>query len=175
MPNHVLNEVVLHGVSLERAGQHVLNEAGEIDFGVLLPLPLHYWPGDVSTVHEKHFSVNHLDEARRVWGTKWNAYGQGDARYKSIREIDGSLVLTFQSAWNHPRGWICALFQTLKCNISAKWASEGGNGGIEEWDWPQIEKMFGDPWKLEEISDDHPEHRRLYELMHGPRDEEDGQ
>lgn len=167
MPNHVVNEIILHGIKLDAARPSILNAEGYIDFSILLPLPLNFWPGGVSIEEEKHFPGNHLDAATKTWSTKWNAYGQDSEHYERIVERAGSAVLTFQTAWNTPRGWICAVFQTLKCDISSAWMSEGGSGGLETYCWAALEKPFERPWKLEKISDEHPEYRRLYALLYG--------
>lgn len=162
MPNHVYNEVVLIGVSKEVAAPKILNAKGEVDFGVLLPLPLNYWPGSVGTKHEKAFPGTHLDAARTVWGTKWGAYGDPE-----LSERDGNTVVTFQTAWNHPRGWVCALFNTFECAIMASWISEGGGPAVRERYTPYAGTMKTPDWEAEEIADKSLEHKRLHKCLWG--------
>lgn len=161
MPNHVINEIVLHGVSLEQAAPHILDGEGKVSFAVLLPLPINFWAGSSGTQHEEAFPGTHLAAARSTWGTKWDAYGE-----RKAVEVDGSTVITFKSAWNHPRGWTCALFNTFHCEITAKWLSEGGSDGAAEYYKPDAGVM-GDDWRTEEIAEGTDEHRRLHKLLWG--------
>lgn len=162
MPNHVINEIRLHGVPLEKAKALMLDEAQSVDFSILLPLPLNFWPGSVGSQHEKAFPGTHLAAARGTWGTKWNAYGE------TIITEDGSdTIVSFKTAWSHPRGWTCALFNTLKCRITAKWLSEGGwSAHVEEYDWSQVSTGFGG-WTDAEIPEDSDDHRHLHKLLWG--------
>lgn len=163
MPNHVINEIILHDIKLADTRQHLLNIEGRLSFEVLLPLPLNFWRGSVGVEHEKAFPGTHLDEARKVWGTKWDAYGE-----PSVIENDAGTVIQFQSAWNHPRGWVCALFNTLKCNMTASWLSEGGAAAhVERYKWDGGGFLGGPSWEDEEIADFSPEHRRLHKLLWG--------
>jgi hypothetical protein len=162
MPNHVINEILLHGVKLEDCRRHILNEAGRVSFAVLLPLPLNYWPGSVGIEREKAFPGTHLDAARDTWGTKWNAYGDPTAE-----DTEAGTLIRFQSAWNHPRGWTCALFNTLKCEITVKWLSEGSSDGMEEkfvWD---AKGAYGPSWEHKRIPERSEEHRHLHMLLWG--------
>ena len=175
MPNHVINEIVLHGVTLEAASPKILNAKGEVDFGVLLPLPLNFWPGSAGSQHEKAFPGTHLDAATKQWGTKWGAYGDPTAV-----ERDGDTVITFQTAWSHPRGWTCALFNTFNCAITASWLSEGGWAGHIETYAVDTGLIGGPEWTDREIEDGSPEHRRLHKLLWGveafePEPEDDGE
>lgn len=161
MPNHVINEITLHGVKLEDVRQHLLNTDGRLSFGVLLPLPLNFWAGSVGKDHEEAFPGTHLDAASQTWGTKWDAYGD-----PKVEETEGGVFITFQSAWSHPRGWTCALFNTVKCQITAKWLSEGfSSGWVEKY---SVEDRHGDvSWLKEEIKEGTDEHRRLHKRLWG--------
>lgn len=175
MPNHVLSEITLKGVRLEDIQAQILNEEGFIDFEILLPLPINHWPGGVSKSHEDAFLGTHLDDARNIWGTKWNAYGQDEGgKYQSVVETEEGVVLTFQTAWNHPRGWTCALFNTLKCDIIAKWLSEGGwVAHVEEYNYSALKDLGGEAWKDTELEENCAEHRRLHKLLWGVEEFED--
>lgn len=175
MPNHVINEVTLHGVSLARAKPLIESDGCEIDFEVAVPLPVNFWPGNVGDRHKEAFPGTHLDAASKTWGTKWNAYGLNEGgKYESVREVDGSTLLTFQSAWSHPRGWTVALFNLLKCDITAKWLSEGGWAGhIEEYRFEGLEDMSIDAWTDTEIEDGSEEHRHLHKLLWGVEEFDD--
>lgn len=161
MPNHVINEIILHGVKLEDASKHLFDENGRLTFEVLLPLPLHFWAGSVGIEHEKAFPGTHLEAGRGIWGTKWDAYGDPTAE-----DTEAGVMIRFQSAWNHPRGWVCALFNTFRCDMTASWLSEGGWAAhVERYvakdKWGEIR------WIDEEIADGSPEHRRLHKLLWG--------
>jgi hypothetical protein len=162
MPNHVINEVLLHGIKLADCRQHLIDGDGKVSFAVILPLPLNFWAGSVGSQHEEAFPGTHLDAARDLWGTKWNAYGDPTAE-----DTPEGTLIRFKTAWNTPRGWICALFNTLKCEISVKWLSEGGGDGMLEhfvWD---AKGYFGPSWKHERIVEGSEEHRRLHFLLWG--------
>lgn len=162
MPNHVINEIRLHGVPLEKAKALILGENQSVDFEILVPLPINSWPGSAGSQHEKAFPGTHLADATKMWGTKWNAYGD-----TIITEDGGDTVVSFQTAWSHPRGWTVALFNTLKCRITAKWLSEGGwPAHVEEYDWSQVETGFGG-WTDTEIEDGCADHRHLHKLLWG--------
>ena len=175
MPNHVINEVVLHGVSLERAAPLITGKDRSIDFAVLLPLPLNFWPGSVGRAHEEAFPGTHLEAARKTWGTKWNAYGIDEGgRYVSVREDGGSTVLTFQTANGHPRGWTVALFNTLTCDITASWLDEGQAEGFREsYRSAGPDKEGANGWDYETIPEGTDEHRRLHKLLWGVEAHED--
>ncbi|MCF7645004.1 hypothetical protein KQ944_08015 [Bacillus subtilis] len=163
MPNHVINEVILHGTKLKDVQKHLLDHEGRLSFAVLLPLPLNYWSGSVGQKHEKAFPGTHLNAATTMWGTKWDAYGG-----TTIQETESGVVIQFQSAWNHPRGWVCALFNTVQCAITASWLSEGGAAAqIEHYKW-DCPTMLGQPtWDFETLNDGCAEHRRLHKLLWG--------
>ena len=173
MPNHVYNEVRLHGVPMDRAKQLIAAPDGKISFRYLLPLPLHFWPGSVGQDHEKAFPGTHLDAARKTWGTKWDCYGDPTA------EQDGEdTVIRFRTAWSPPRGWIVALFNTLDCQITSLWFSEGGENARRETYRPysQDDKWNTPDWKVEMIPPGNDEHRRLHKALWGveyfPADED---
>ena len=175
MPNHVINEVTLHGIPLDLAAPKILNKDGDIDFTVLVPLPLYFWPGSVSILHEKAFPGTHLDAARDIWGTKWNAYGLDEGgKYQSVLEKDGCTVLTFQTAWAAPRGWIVALFNTFECDITSKWLSEGGWAAhVEKYDHAALAELGGEAWKDTTLEDGSPEQKHLHKLLWGVEEFED--
>lgn len=162
MPNHVINEVLLHGRTLADCQKHLFNAKGELSFAVLLPLPLNFWPGSAGAAEEKAFPGTHLDAARETWGTKWDAY-----EVQPVDITDDGIVLRFQTAWDHPRGWVCAVFNTLGCDITASWLSDGGGPGHVE-----MYRMSGDGWReghrtwsAAEVEEGSPAHRHLYRLL----------
>lgn len=169
MPNHVINEIVLHGVSLDRCRDKIVNPEGRLDFSILVPLPINFWAGSVGKEHEESFPGSHLDAARAQWGTKWNAYGLDD---DSVAERDGSTVLTFQTAWSHPRGWTVAIFNTFRCDITASWLSEGGWAGRVE-SYRINHGIMGDDWQVTTVEEGSDEYRRLHKLLWGVEEFED--
>lgn len=163
MPNHVINEILLHGVKLDDCRKHIFNAEGRISFAVLLPLPLNFWAGSVGREHENAFPGTHLDAARQTWGTKWDAYGGPTAE-----DTEAGTLIRFQTAWNHPRGWTCAVFNTLKCEITASWFDEGAlSAFVERYDPEPASFCIGESWKQEEFAEGTSEHRRLHKLLFG--------
>ena len=160
MPNHVYNEVRLHGVSLADVDRKLCRRDGVLSFAVLLPLPVNYWPGCVSSAHEAAFPGTQLQAARDTWGTKWDCYGD-----PSVEQDELDVVIKFQSAWTPPRGWIVALFNILKCQITSLWISEGQEAANRE------DYTFSGPdnptWNCRTIQPGSSEHRRLHERLWG--------
>ena len=138
----------------------------KIDFETLLPLPLQFWPGSVGTEHEKTFPGTHLDAAREVWGTKWNAYGLDEGKYESVVVGDGFITLTFKTANSPPMGWIMALFNTLKGRMILTWLNEGcAEAVVDAFDYSKIEDWGGSAWDRQTAPED--ETRRLRKLYWG--------
>lgn len=164
MPNHIFSEIRLHSVPLTEAMKLIADDTGKITFTKLLPLPLHFWPGSVGTKHEKAFPGTWLDAARATWGTKWDCYGDPEAKQ------DGEdTVIRFRTAWNTPRGWTVALFNTLNCQITVLWLDEGQTNAIREVYAPDMGKKFsmGPSWRQETIPAGTDEHRRLHKCLWG--------
>lgn len=123
MPNHVLNEVVIHYADeAERAAivAVVAPDVSRIDFNLLLPRPLNIWWGDVSAKHRQAFREPALDWCAANWGTKWNAYAP-----MSIHAGSGKLTLYFTTAWAPPLRWILALFNWFSTPIDYAYLDEG--------------------------------------------------
>lgn len=167
MPNHVINEVIIvAGDKADAIMSDLLNTEGDIDFSVLLPIPLNYWQGSVSMDHEKAFAWSALDWCRTNWGTKWNAYGLDEGRkHNSVTHRDGEIVLTFQTAWGPPRGWLVAIFNKHNVPIVNIWLSEGGFDARVETFTPDDGGAFGPEWKHAECGE--IETRRLHKLLWG--------
>lgn len=123
MPNHVSNEVVFDGISEAQAEMIldlVRNQKGDIDFSILLPIPLNCWMGSVGAEHKKVFPNNALEWCTANWSTKWDAYGKQSVTYE-----DRCLALRFQTAWRAPYGWMCALFNKGGIGFRYGYFSEG--------------------------------------------------
>lgn len=164
MPNHIVNEIRLHSVHASAARAIVSSDEQAIDFGKLLPLPLNYWPGSVSSLHEKAFPGTQLDAAIKTWGTKWNAYALSD---DSLRQDGDDTVLTFETAWSPPRGWVVAVFNTLECDITHHWQDEGSEAvHCEKYTFGD-RSIFFPKWTAEEVEMGSADHRRLYKLQWG--------
>lgn len=165
MPNHIVNEIRLHGVDAERVRAIASGPERVIDFEKLLPLPLNFWPSSVSMDHEQAFPGTHLDAATQTWGTKWNAYALSD---DSLRQVGDDTILTFETAWAPPRGWVVAVFSKLKCDITHHWQDEGSDDVHRE-----IYTFTGDgsisfpKWVSEVVDQGSDDHRRLYKLQWG--------
>lgn len=166
MPNHIVNEIRLHEVSIIRVAPLIRGKNSGIDFGVLVPLPINYWVGSTSREHEEAFPGTWLNAARSQWGTKWNAYAVND---ESVREDNGDTVLTFETAWSPPRGWVVALFNTLGCRITHFWQDEGADCVWRETYLPPNASRYdgGPEWTGETVEHEGADYRRLYKLQWG--------
>jgi hypothetical protein len=160
MPNHIYSEIRLHCVDLGKVNPLVLNADGKISFRVLLPLPLHFWPGSVSRAHEEAFPGTHLDAAMATWGTKWDAYGE-----PAISQDGADVLITLKTAWETPRGWTVALFNSLGCDITCNWMDEGQEAARRETytTCPQL----GPKWDQTIIGTTTDDHRRLHKGLWG--------
>lgn len=160
MPNNVINEITLHNMTFDQIKDKTINSDGRVDFSILLPLPLNSWAGSVSVAEEEAFPSTHLADARNIWGTKWNAYGM-----QPTREKNGNVIFTFETAWSHPRPWVCAVFNTFECDITAKWLSEGfADAQIETY---HDHKTQGPKWKAQKHLNGTQEQRYLHKLLWG--------
>jgi hypothetical protein len=162
MPNHIQNVITLHDTPLRKVGHLLFNSEAEIDFNQLLPLPLNCWRGSVGREHEEAFPFTGLAEARRTWGTKWNAYGNPEAK-----DVLGSTIITLQTAWSHPRGWVVALFNSLNCRITAEWLDEGSDHAWREIYLPEGGLLGGPSWAKEKLEEGSADHKRLHLLLWG--------
>lgn len=163
MPNHCINELVFRNLSPQSRDalfDKTLSD-GEIDFNVLLPIPLNAWMGSVGLNHENAFKITALDWCTENWGTKWGPYGG-----PKIEETADSITFTFRTAWRPPYGWIVAIFNSVKIDFDHNWFSEGGAPARHgQFRWSEMEKSFGNPWT--EIDATELEHRRLHKMLFG--------
>lgn len=167
MPNHVINEIVIEGDAalFDRVLAKVSTEQSPIDFEGLLPSPLNAWRYGQSTKHEKAFPIMEMDWTRANWGTKWNAYGLDEGgKYQSVVRTDNRLVLTFQTAWGAPMGWLLALHNQFKLPFSYGYLSEGGSSARVGW-FKVPDNWAAEPWDEKDAT---PEQgRRLHKLLWG--------
>lgn len=164
MPNHVINEIIFRNVDVAKQNEMLVmirNGLGEVDFEILVPIPINVWRGSVGEKHEKAFRQNALDWARLNWGTKWNAYEQ-----KPIERTDDTLILRFKTAWGPPYGWLCAIFNFFKLPFEHNWLSEGHDRGVcGKFNWSRMDDLGGEPWNEEPA--DEAMHRHLHKLLWG--------
>jgi len=171
MPNHIINEVILHAdpAKIEPICVKTINKNNNIDFGILVPLPVNHWPGSVGLTHKEAFPGIHLDDATKMWGTKWNAYGQDETGYyKYVIEPSGKIIFTFQTAWSPPRGWIVAIFNTFQIDITHHWLDEGCSDAItEKYNFKALGEMFAKPnaWEMSAATESIRKH--LHKLLWG--------
>lgn len=158
MPNHVTNEVRLHDVDFISTKPLIGGKNGAIDFETLVPLSINFWPGNVGREHQHAFPGTHLDEARAIWGTKWNAYHLGE---DAVWKDGGDMVLTFDTAWSPPRGWIVALFNTLECKITHLWKDEGSDEVFREVYTPDNGTALGPRWDVTKVKPEEDGFARL--------------
>lgn len=174
MPSHSLNELRIYNTTIEALHGVALNDDNFVDFELLLPTPLNCWQGNEGSDHEENFPGLAMRWAIDNWGTKWNAYGEGgpEGRYETVVQDGDDVLLTFQTAWHLPRGWVCALFNKTDKRITASWLSEGGVAAHVEKFWIE-DNMNGRQWVANEIAEGTPEHRRLHKLLWGVEEFED--
>ena len=58
MPNHIISEVRFENVTQEQADEikrTVFDSNGEVDFNLLVPMPLNIWQGDCNDKHNRMF------------------------------------------------------------------------------------------------------------------------
>lgn len=164
MPNHVINEVIIKVAKekQENVLSKILNADEEIDFEILLPIPLNCWQGGLGTLEKQVSPFNWYDWCIKNWGTKWNAYGQ-DMHYENIVQEDNKLTLTFQTAWSPPYGWLIALFNSFEYNIEVVTLDEGDGVAIRHYFVPY--GRVGRRYEKEEITDE-KEITRLMNLIY---------
>lgn len=150
MPNHIYTEVCipLETDKLQQMRSLICNDKGEIDFEILLPIPLNYWQGSVGSKHKEKFAGNGLDWCSEHWGTKWNAYGPASTDYEA-----GCLILRMKTAWSTPRGWMCALFNKTHASFTYRYLNEGDaqarsgyfkmtpENAMSDMDWDEKESL----------------------------------
>lgn len=152
MPNYVINEVIFPNVNQEQQAAilaKVNGKWGPIDFETLLPVPINYWKGDTTLIHDQVFPGVALDWCTKNWSTKWNAVAlfvlPGEAeRYQQIVQTETSLTLTFLTAWSPACGWIVALFNTFHLEIVHNWLNEEDSVGYT--DHYYLEGAHGEEW-----------------------------
>jgi hypothetical protein len=163
MPNHVVNEIIWTGITAQQRAAILsvaLNAAGEIDFGIIVPMPLNIWQGSVGLQHEKTFKRTGLDWASENWGTKWNAYSQ-----LPIEQEHGRLRLVFETAWSPPYPWLAALLNRFGLAFDHNWLSEGREIGRVGRFEPNG-KFGGPEWTERDAEGEMQQH--LYALQWGP-------
>ena len=112
MPNHITNKLTIKGekdqvmkvlyfIKVEKDIDKELNGIGTIDFNKITPMPKWVYGSSpdvmgISMKDEEKYGVGNtsIEWARENWGTKWNAYSQGD-----IRNTENTIY--FQTAWNN--------------------------------------------------------------------------
>jgi hypothetical protein len=173
MPNHVINEIIINVPAEKQAAiLEKIKGKNDIDFSVLLPLPLNIWMGSVGSEHTATFPDTALDWSTKNWGTKWNAYGLYNSEiYKPIVLTENSITLTFQTAWRPPFGWIVALFNHFKISFKHNYLSEDDDGGHSDFYVYQPEDKWSSvEWVREKAT--HEIYDRLYQYLWGELDRE---
>lgn len=169
MPNHVINEIIFARPADEHAAilAHACNAKGEVDFNLLVPMPLTVWRGNVGAKHTAAFGRENigLDWARTYWGTKWNAYGQ-----LPVEADKNTVILRFQTAWSPPYPWLVALFNTCG-DFRHNWLDEGRSRGFEGRFEQAKASLFAEQWTEAEADDEL--HRHLHKLLWGVEQFED--
>lgn len=150
MPNHVINELVFRNIDSD-AQEEILamvrGPNGPIDFSTILPQPLNIWKSNVGMRHEEVFPGTGLNWNTANWGTKWNAYGiDEEGRYKSVIRGESTLVLTFQTAWRPPMGWIIAIFNKFSRSFEHNWLDEGEDRGHQDMFIAENLHTLGEVW-----------------------------
>ena len=170
MPNHVTNEIIFLGLTEQQRSDILattLNTKGEVDFNILLPVPLNAWMFSVGERHEKAFRLTALDWRRENWGTKWGAY-----QHRPVEQDADTLKFTFDTAWRPPYGWLSAVFNRHKVSFDHNWFDEGADKArTGKFRYPAEDDDFSDPWTESVASED--ETRRMHVLKWGVESFED--
>jgi hypothetical protein len=165
MPNNVVNEIIFRNVPKglqETILKKVRGQGREIDFSTLLPYPINIWHGNTGSRHEAVFPGTGLDWNRANWGTKWNAYGLDEKERKPIVQTKDTLVLTFETAWSPPMGWIVAILNFFSLDFEHNWLDEGAERGHSDKFIAESEEPFGGPeWIENEANDEMQKHLHL--------------
>lgn len=169
MPNHVLTEVIFRNVHAEKQDfilSLVRGPEGMIDFETLLPIPLNVWKGSAGTEHDRAFGKGNiaLVWSRESWGTKWNAYGI-DQGYQTICRTESDLILTFQTAWRTPYGWLLALWHRSDVPLEYTWLDEGRSNAFVGRFTSYDDDLRSQPWS--ETQADDATTRRMHKLLWG--------
>ena len=168
MPNNVQCEIVFSSISEEQKNNIIskISEDGKnIDFGILLPIPLNLWWGNVGGIHEKTFPGTALGWRTKNWGTKWNAY-----QCNIISSEAGILTLQFQTAWTPPYGWIVAVFNFFEIPFSMLWLSEGGSRSRFD-EFEKSDSLSGEEWRSSDATGEQQKH--IHKLLWGVEKFED--
>ena len=112
MPNHITNKLTIKGekeqvnkvldfIKIEKDIDKEFNGIGTIDFNKITPMPRWVYGSSpdvmgISIKDEEKYGVGNtsIEWSRDNWGTKWNAYSQGDNR-------NTENTIYFQTAWNN--------------------------------------------------------------------------
>lgn len=171
MPNHVLNEIVFRDIDpiqKDAILSHVRSSECDIDFCVLLPIPLNVWQGNVGIQHETAFRKANtaLAWCAENWGTKWGAYGLNEGgRYRSIVAENSTLTLIFQTAWRPPYGWLLALWHKTGLPFEYTWLDQGRDTAIAGRFTSYDGDMLSEPWL--EATAEEATTRRMHKLLWG--------
>lgn len=141
MPNWVHNAIICK----PELATKILNEKGEVDFGVLVPEPSTkeelltvYGEKYLDALDENGHSINSLMHSDGkgwfnwynwsidFWGTKWNACDSYSYKDRS----NDYMLITFDTAWSKPEKWIEAL-EKLGEPFILCWTEEQGFGACE--------------------------------------------
>lgn len=160
MPNHVVNELIFRDIGNDRIAEilpSLINNHDDVDFSILIPLPLNMWWGSVGSPHEKAFKRTALDWCRDHWGTKWNAYNA-----RRPVQTGGNLILQFDTAWRPPYPWLAAIFNKFEVSFEHNWLDEwaawGWNG---VFDFSKLDDICSDAWHEEKASDELQRHLHM--------------
>jgi hypothetical protein len=98
MPNWCDNDLFIYGSEqdLKKIKEQVTNEAGEFDFGKIVPEPTtpDYFKDNLSSEDMKQHPLNWYEWRIENWGTKWNA---SDSQIGEVK--DDQLQVWFNTAW----------------------------------------------------------------------------
>lgn len=186
MPNWVFNNITVYGddkkldkVQNRLKAEYKGVENGDVNFLNFIAPPEENWeeyntvgvPGLSTEDKANHPVFNWYDWHCDNWGTKWNACDP------SVNQHNNELLISFETAWSAPGGFMEAFFAYLvELGLEAHytWEEEQGYGAnfslidgkvelTEEWDMPTSHADFEDrdnqcPCEMweEEMYDDCP-------------------
>jgi len=116
---------------------------------------------------KKYGADNWYDWHNNNWGTKWNAYDQGE-----VEEIDEGIRYRFDTAWCPPDAWIVTTSEQFpKLTFTNKWIEEDCHAGtfvVQNGEVCIATDMNHHQWKMEYDED----YRRQFKFItEGPYEE----
>jgi hypothetical protein len=171
MANHVVNEIIFRNAdwkARQNIAGKVLNDEREVDFNILVPMPLNIWQGPVGQEENAAFSGRNWRKwSVENWGTKWNAIAVKSV--PAVTVTGDTLTIVFKTAWSPPRPWACALFNATLRPFEHNWLEESERNAHTERYLFDADDEKSPLWGM--ILSDTETYRRLHVFLRGSEPE----